>query len=96
MRHQSSKLPKYIFSPTAENNAPLQSLSEDKKNLQSNRHLQISECPSKPWKKAVMGRVFFADMKLNLIDSNIFEIHIQSTMSTVHLIYIWSTRWSTS
>jgi hypothetical protein len=43
-----------------------------------------------------MGRVFFADMKLNLIDSNIFEIHIQSTMSTVHLIYIWSTRWSTS
>jgi hypothetical protein len=36
MHHQSSKLPKYIFSPTAENNAPLQSLSKDKKNLQSN------------------------------------------------------------
>lgn len=88
--------PKTSEAPAAENNAPLQSLSKDKKNLQSNRHLQILECPSKPWKEAVMGTVFFADMKHNLIDSNILEIYIQSTMSTVHLIYIWSTRQSTS
>jgi hypothetical protein len=46
-KHQKHHAPsilqvaKDIFSPTAENNAPLQSLSKDKKNLQSNRHLQI-------------------------------------------------------